>query len=199
MTLYDELGVPATATTGEMHAAYRAKVRSLHPDARSRSSDPEADREADAALRRLNNAWEVLRDPPRRRSYDNQVFAGPGSPASPHGRFGPAAPSSEEDWVGSDAGTRPHFRWWIVAVAVLLAVFVFSAYAGSPTNTDAPRSSTVGRCLARQPGVDAVVDCAAANEGRIVAEISRTATCPSGSRAVPAFGGSRVLCLVPSD
>jgi len=189
VTHYDELGVPPTATTGEMHAAYRARVRALHPDARSGSTDRDADRRADAALRRLNTAWEVLRDPPRRRTYDNQVFAPPGLAGPP----GAAVPRAAATW-GEEAG-RPHFRWWIVVLAVLLAVFVFTAYAGGATDTNPPRSPTIGRCLARQPGVDAIVDCSSPNEGRIVADVAPRATCPTGSRPVTAFGGSRTLCL----
>ena len=114
-TWYDVLGVRAGASTEELRAAHRAHVRALHPDARD-PSVPAAD--ADAALRLVNDAWEVLGDPRRRASYDEMleetVFR-----------------ADEEPWASPAIHGR-RFPWWILALAVLLVIFVFTAYAGAP-------------------------------------------------------------------
>jgi|SRR5690349_18691376 DnaJ-like protein len=64
---YAVLGLPPTATSDEITRAYRTQVRALHPDTRttSRSISP-----ADEQLRRVLAAYEMLRDPERRRRYD---------------------------------------------------------------------------------------------------------------------------------
>lgn len=59
---YEVLGVPPTATAEEIKAAYRRLVRLLHPDAAG-----EGDR---AAFHRVQEAYELLGDPGRRRLHD---------------------------------------------------------------------------------------------------------------------------------
>ena len=80
------LGVPCSASTAEIKAAYRALVKRHHPDAGG-----------DAQLiLALNAAWEALRDGDRRRRYD----AGLAAAASAHG--GPT-----EQAPGTVAGPPP--------------------------------------------------------------------------------------------
>ena len=107
------------APPDEVRAAYRMQVRALHPDVR----DPTVPAvEAEAALRLLNEAWEVLGDPHRRASYDE-------------GREAAAPGADAEAWAH---GTG-RFPWWIVVLAVLLVIFVFTAYAGGPAPAPSPR------------------------------------------------------------
>lgn len=61
--LYSTLGVPAGATGDEITRAYRRLAREHHPDA---NPDAEADRFAG-----LTDAYDILRDPDRRRAYDD--------------------------------------------------------------------------------------------------------------------------------
>ncbi|MBT2419000.1 J domain-containing protein [Streptomyces sp. ISL-22] len=68
---YAVLGVPSSATAGQITSAYRRLVRSLHPD-----SQPEHPAAAQG-LADVLAAYETLRDPGRRAAYD----AGRGSPA----------------------------------------------------------------------------------------------------------------------
>lgn len=74
---YRILGVPQTATHGQIRAAYRRLARQLHPDARP--GDPRAAREF--AL--VSRAWEVLGNAARREAYDERrrrgMFAPPGT------------------------------------------------------------------------------------------------------------------------
>lgn len=59
---YEVLGVPRTATTSQIRAAYVARARLAHPDVNDgRGVD---------TMRALNEAWEVLKDPARRQALD---------------------------------------------------------------------------------------------------------------------------------
>jgi curved DNA-binding protein CbpA len=59
---YEVLGVPRTATTRQIRAAYVDRARRAHPDlVGQRGTD---------VMRALNDAWEVLKDPSRRSELD---------------------------------------------------------------------------------------------------------------------------------
>ena len=120
-TWYEVLGVPPTAGTEELRAAFRANVRALHPDSRDPSLPPG---DADAALRLVNAAWAVLGDSRRRAAYDAELArsAGVGALDGDGDHPDPAL------W----AHTGPRFPWWLVILAVLVVIFVFTAYAGTP-------------------------------------------------------------------
>lgn len=62
-TLYAVLGVPATATDAEIRAAYRRLARTWHPDV---CHEPDAAEQ----FKRINHAYELLRDPTKRAKYD---------------------------------------------------------------------------------------------------------------------------------
>ena len=61
---YATLGLPKTATAKEMKAAYRKLARKHHPDVNP--GDPSAE----SKFKELNEAYEVLGDPDKRRKYD---------------------------------------------------------------------------------------------------------------------------------
>jgi curved DNA-binding protein CbpA len=110
---YEVLGVGREASEDELRSAHRSLVLSLHPDTRSPSVDGG---DADAALRLVNEAWSVLGDPTRRAAYDEALEERP-------------VPVDGEGWPHVDA---PRFPWWIVVLAILLVIFIFTAYAGAP-------------------------------------------------------------------
>ena len=118
MNHYDVLGVPMWASDEELRTAHRRAVVALHPDTRDASLPPV---EADSALRLVNAAWEVLGDPARRLAYDDALENGGGRVDGEGWRDGP-------DGLHGRRG----FPWWIVVLAVLLVIFVFTAYAGAP-------------------------------------------------------------------
>ena len=95
---YAVLGVPAEADRATVRAAYIRRMRENHPDRRP------GDLGAAQAARDANAAWELLRDPQRRASYDRARIgitpaARQSSPGSPATRHGPprAAYSAEKD------------------------------------------------------------------------------------------------------
>ena len=65
---YSILGVPRTATTGEIRAAYRRLARMYHPDLN-------AGPEAEARMQEINEAYNILSDPIRRYRHDSDVSA----------------------------------------------------------------------------------------------------------------------------
>jgi len=64
---YTVLGVSVLADVEQIRSAYRALARSLHPDA-----NPD-DATAAARFAEVTEAYELLRDPARRRAYDLSV------------------------------------------------------------------------------------------------------------------------------
>lgn len=62
---YSVLGVPKTATEKEIKAAYRKLARKWHPDA-----NPQKQKEAEEKFKEIQEAYEVLGDPEKRRKYD---------------------------------------------------------------------------------------------------------------------------------
>jgi curved DNA-binding protein CbpA len=74
LTHYDVLSVDPTAEFETIQRAWRVKVRLLHPD-RHRDSPKDVQAEAEKETLRVNNAWDTLRDPQKRREYDVYLMA----------------------------------------------------------------------------------------------------------------------------
>lgn len=66
-THYDILGVSRTATFEEIKAAYHNLARQTHPDKVSSIGSQDS-------FRRLQSAWECLRQAETRQAYDEQLF-----------------------------------------------------------------------------------------------------------------------------
>lgn len=100
---YSVLGVEPSAGDAEIKSAYRRLARKYHPDV---SKEPGAEERFKA----VNEAYEALRDPGRRKAYDQLRARGyrPGDEVPPAG-FGGAAPGAggfdfEEVFAGGGAG-----------------------------------------------------------------------------------------------
>lgn len=130
MTHYDILGVNSTATAEQLRHAYRCAVKIAHPDA---GGSPET-------FARVQQAWEQLRDPKRRASYDVDLNAPPlhQAPAPSRPPAGPAPRPPAARRPRPAASERQHGR---VLIAVLTVAAVI---AGSVTSWGVTQLGQVG-------------------------------------------------------
>ena len=80
---YELLGVNKNATDEELKKAFRKKAKQYHPDA-----NPDNKKEAEAKFKEINEAYEVLSDPQKRRMYDQFGTADPQGFGGGQGPFG---------------------------------------------------------------------------------------------------------------
>ena len=100
---YDTLGVEPSAGDAEIKTAYRRLARKYHPDVSKEAG-------AEDKFKAVNEAYEALRDPAKRKAYD-QLRAGGYRPGDqvrqPPGGFGHGAggaPDVDEIFAGGGAG-----------------------------------------------------------------------------------------------
>ncbi|MGQ0743760.1 MAG: J domain-containing protein [Acidimicrobiales bacterium] len=108
---YEILGVAPRASAEEIRSAYRRLARIHHPDRAASPSDgatkggrSHPTSSAARRMARINAAWDVLGDEPRRRAYDQSLGLTGGSVPPP--RTGPTAWSPLPDDAGGGARDR---------------------------------------------------------------------------------------------
>jgi molecular chaperone DnaJ len=190
MTHYDTLGIERKARPAEIKRAYRRLARRYHPDINP------GDRRAEDRFKKVNEAYEILGDPQRRRAYDRELDSG--------GAFGASAPSdpgfAPEPWFDSGdpsafasffseffhpratEAVSPHAPRRGDDVTRPLSVGFFDALRGFVAPLDVDAESPCGRCRGsgRVPAADRrpCPDCAGAGRvSRLAGALRLTATC----------------------
>src|SRR5689334_9355875 len=108
---YSTLGVAKTATDKEIKQAYRKLARKHHPDVNP------GDKAAETRFKEINEAYEVLGDPPKRKKYDElganwRAYEQAGAGGGP-GFQGGFDPSQSAGWnipFGQGAGGGGGYR-----------------------------------------------------------------------------------------
>jgi curved DNA-binding protein len=146
---YATLGVPKTATGKEIKQAFRKLARKHHPDVNP------GDKSAESKFKELNEAYEVLGDPAKRKKYDElgsnwRMYeqAGPagssrGGPQAP-GPFGGRAPGG-----GGFRTMTPEDMQEMFGDSDPFSDFFHTFFGGEATGAD-PRGGRTGRKAPRK-------------------------------------------------
>jgi curved DNA-binding protein CbpA len=112
MDYYEELGVERSASSEEIHQAYKQLARLVHPD---HCSDDTSRRLADLQMKRLNGMLKVLTNPQDREEYDRSLAYPAVALSSPPKPSEPEAPA-----------------WLWPALAAILLAGILGSFARKP-------------------------------------------------------------------
>ena len=139
MDYYEEFGMRSTASPDEVHQAYKAVTRLLHPDGQM---DAKLKLLAECQMKRANEIFGVLMDPRRRLAYDQRLDRALVPSAQPR------------QWTESGPWMRLALRhwFWILIAAIIFGSGLWYVQAdGSAVTDGAPVSGPDGF-----PAADAV-------------------------------------------
>jgi DnaJ domain len=212
LTHYQRLGVAPTATDAEIRAAYRTRARASHPDHAGSTGDMAA----------VNEAWRVLGDPARRAAYDRALAAGRsfatgaggkggpgghGGPGGDGGRGGVGGRFGDDDddalAIERPAGRAGYFTGlpWLIVLAVLAVIFVFTAYAAQGGGEVDPRPDGIvqrGDCVLLRTGHPAQeTSCEGAHDAVVADVVAPGLQCQAGTEPARGPVGAERICLRP--
>lgn len=189
-THYDTLGVKTSATRAEIKAAYRSRMRTLHPDVRTGPADH-------GEMAAVSEAWNVLSDTRRRAAYDASL-ASRSEPASSHG----ADASRFAHRPGVDLLTPPKFPWKLVVVIAVVgtaAVLILAAFS-KPSEPQGPDNLLQsGSCVdIASDGSAFEVSCAGPHQQVVRQLVAFDETCPLDTEAHRDRQGMGMACTEPA-
>jgi hypothetical protein len=197
---YDVLGVPRNAGGDAVRRAYLDRARQLHPD-RYIDAGPAERTAAERSMQEVNEAWRVLSDPGRRRRYDAEldpVMTARARWATDDDRFVSRPDGTMPERFEQLEPTERVIRGlpWIILIAVLFAIFVFTAYAVKSNPATTQPGPGVGGCVtvADGPRVQSA-ECGTPGARAVVAQVGVTEPCPERSERLQPATGSIAYCL----
>jgi hypothetical protein len=180
---YEVLGVTPTASLGQMRAAYRDKVRIIHPDSAVVASPT-----ASLQMAQVVRAWSTLSDPLLRRAYDEELF----DAQSELDESFPPTPIVRGNFPKGLIG-------WILAIGIA-GVLVLNVLSDpiAPAKPDGLLQS--GSCVVIDANKLAVeVGCEVDHYGVVRQLIGFDMTCPSDTEPIRDRQGMGQACVVPSQ
>lgn len=191
--MYDLLGVSPDADTASIRDAYRRAARAHHPDRHGDASS--------ANMAAVNEAWQVLGDPARRREYDLGLRVPAAGEPTRAGGSTTAAPYVEPAYNPlARYQDPPRFPWRFMAVLAMIGtVFVLIGVVTAPD----PVPPTVDNVL--QPGDCVLIEanndaaerlCSAPHDGVVEALVPFGDTCPAAAEPHRDRQGMGTACVV---
>jgi len=180
---YEVLGVTPTASIEQIRAAYRDKVRIIHPDSAVVASPT-----ASLQMAQVVRAWSTLSDPILRRAYDEELF----DAQSEIDESFPPTPIVRGNFPKGLIG-------WILAIGIA-GVLVLNVLSDpiAPAKPDGLLQS--GSCVVVDTNKLAVeVGCEVDHYGVVRQLIGFDMTCPSDTEAIRDRQGMGQACVVPSQ
>ena len=180
---YEVLGVTPTASIEQMRAAYRDKVRIIHPDSAVVASPT-----ASLQMAKVVRAWSTLSDPLLRRAYDDELF----DAQSELDESFPPTPIVRANFPKGLIG-------WILAIGITV-VLVLNVLSDpiAPAKPDGLLQS--GSCVVIDANKLAVeVGCEVDHYGVVRQLIGFDMTCPSDTEPIRDRQGMGQACVVPSQ
>lgn len=187
-THYEILGVPAGSDLEQIRTAYRRLARDNHPDRHGGRTTPD--------MIRINEAWRVLSNAERRRTYDDRLTNGQSSPS--------AHVDSSVDAFGrhrhvSASATPARFPWkfvvsfFAVATAVILLVGAFTDPGQDPPIDNVIR---VGSCVNVDRRIQEAreVTCDGPHDAQVVSVVPFDSTCPVNTETFRDRQGLGLVC-----
>ena len=142
---YRVLGVARSADSPTIRKAYLKLARQHHPDRLADASA--ADRSAsDALMRQVNEAWRVLGDEKLKRRYDKarspSVTSSTSAVRTASTSYTPSHDPSGGDFVVASPKVAAAMQYgpWLAGATLLIAIFVFTAYAASTGGSESVSS-----------------------------------------------------------
>jgi hypothetical protein len=185
---YAVLGVTPTASAEQLRAAYREKVRVIHPDSAVAASPT-----ASLQMAEVVRAWSTLSNPDLRHAYDAELFD--------TGLFD--VKSETEDSFPPTPIVRGRFPKGLIGSILaigVVGVLVIDVMSGPvvPTKPDGLLQS--GSCVVVDSNKLAIeVGCEVDHYGVVRQLIGFDMTCPSDAEAIRDRQGMGQACVVPSQ
>lgn len=221
MTHYETLRVARNAPIEDVRKAWRREVLHHHPDAlASRNAMRVNEKDGEATIRAINEAWSVLKDPGMRAAYDS-TLGSDGEAYLPKASTGTrfVAANADTPFTTRPQHSKNKFPIWGFIVLGLVAMIIVSAFARRSSDNPKPANNfvtttvaslarpqgVVGSCLFREGGKDRIDSCTTiidgqlvdvANNGEIRQVVGSADECATGLGVHRLVAMSTVLCII---